>query len=324
MLGGIPVGIAGAVYNWIAFGQVTKISYGEKSGHRGLFGVAVPRLSILARILFGNRGLLLVTPLVLVAVAAAVIVAVKPGPARVDAVVGLACFLALLALQSAWSNPWGGDSPGPRYLITALPFLAPPLAVAWSRLRVIAVLTAVWGALCMTCAVITNGTVVNLHLSLFSWWRSQLDKRLFTPTVFTMGVGGWGWMIHAAPRRGSRRGSVAHDQTARRERSRAQLTSRSSRFELVHLVAQARGLFEAQIARGLVHLVGEALDQPAELVAREVETVGARRGRRDRPRPRPRPRSSPSSSPARARIISRMSVTFLRTVCGSMPCSCSL
>ena len=56
VLGGIPAGIAGAVYNWIAFGQVTRISYGEKSGHRGLFGVAVPRLSILARILFGNRG----------------------------------------------------------------------------------------------------------------------------------------------------------------------------------------------------------------------------------------------------------------------------
>ena len=201
MLGGIPLGIVGAVYNWIAFGQLWKISYGEKTRHRGLFGVALPRLSILAKILFGNRGLLLVTPLVLVALAAAVIVARKPGPARVDAVVGLACFLSLLALQSAWSNPWGGESPGPRYLITVLPFLAAPLAVAWPRLRRLTLVAATWGVLCMACAVITNSAVVNIHLTLFSWWRDQLEHGKLTPTLWTIAIGDWGWAIHASSSR---------------------------------------------------------------------------------------------------------------------------
>src|SRR3954453_7681030 len=50
-------------------------------------------------------------------------------------------------------------------------------------------------------------------------------------------------------------------------------------FHLVDLVAQARRLFEAQIAGRVVHLVGEALDEPAQLVAREIEVIGAGRAR---------------------------------------------
>ena len=96
-------------------------------------------------------------------------------------------------------------------------------------------------------------------------------------------------------------------------------------LELVDLVAQARRFFETQVARRVLHLVGEALDETAELVARQVEPL---RGRS------PAPRHRRALSPARGhsttiphrrrrgmRIISRMSVTFLRTVCGSMSCS---
>src|SRR5438105_5104081 len=42
-------------------------------------------------------------------------------------------------------------------------------------------------------------------------------------------------------------------------------------LELVNLVAQARGLLEAQIAGGVLHLVGEALDETPKLVAGQVE-----------------------------------------------------
>ena len=89
------------------------------------------------------------TPLVLVAVAAAVIVAVKPGPARVDAVVGLACFLALLVLAVGVVESLGRRLTGP-----ALPDHR--VAASWPRrsrsrghgFAWIAMLTAVWGALC--------------------------------------------------------------------------------------------------------------------------------------------------------------------------------
>src|SRR2546423_1252752 len=50
-------------------------------------------------------------------------------------------------------------------------------------------------------------------------------------------------------------------------------------LHLVDLVAEAGGLLEAQVAGGFVHLVGEALDEPAQLVARQVEPVGLRGAR---------------------------------------------
>src|SRR6478735_3954553 len=45
-------------------------------------------------------------------------------------------------------------------------------------------------------------------------------------------------------------------------------------LELVHLVAQARRFLEAEPLRGLVHLLLEALDEPAELVGRHALEVG--------------------------------------------------
>src|SRR5439155_6430951 len=50
-------------------------------------------------------------------------------------------------------------------------------------------------------------------------------------------------------------------------------------LHLVDLVAEPGGLLEPQVARGLVHLVGEALNEPAQLIPRQVEPVGLRRAR---------------------------------------------
>src|SRR5689334_314292 len=47
-------------------------------------------------------------------------------------------------------------------------------------------------------------------------------------------------------------------------------------LQLVDLVAEAGGLLEPQVASRVLHLVGEVLDQPRELVARHVETIRRR------------------------------------------------
>ena len=39
--------------------------------------------------------------------------------------------LAFLAYNAGYDVPFGGDSPGPRFLIAVLPFLAVPLALSW-------------------------------------------------------------------------------------------------------------------------------------------------------------------------------------------------
>lgn len=56
-------------------------------------------------------------------------------------------------LQAGWPNPWGGESPGPRYMIPALPFLAIPLA-SLDRVRMLWLATAV-GFVPMSLATVT-------------------------------------------------------------------------------------------------------------------------------------------------------------------------
>ena len=42
------------------------------------------------------------------------------------------------------------------------------------------------------------------------------------------------------------------------------------------LVAQARGLLESEVTGRVLHLVGEALDETPQLVAGQIEAIGAR------------------------------------------------
>ena len=41
--------------------------------------------------------------------------------------------LAFLVYNAGYDVPFGGDSPGPRFLIATLPFLAVPLALSYAR-----------------------------------------------------------------------------------------------------------------------------------------------------------------------------------------------
>ena len=90
--------------------------------------------------------------------------------------------------------------------------------------------------------------------------------------------------------------------------------------QLVDLVAQPRGVLEAEIGGRLVHLLLERLDQAAELGRREIaELVAAALVAPAAGGPAGRGLAAvPSPS---GRRWARMSVTALRIVCGSMPCS---
>ncbi|MDP1806446.1 MAG: CBS domain-containing protein, partial [Acidimicrobiales bacterium] len=74
-------------------------------------------------VLFGTRGLFVFAPILLLGLGGLVALARRPGPERRDAVVGLLVFVAYLGLQAGWVNPWGGEMPGPRYVIPAIPML---------------------------------------------------------------------------------------------------------------------------------------------------------------------------------------------------------
>ena len=61
--------------------------------------------------------------------------------------------LAFLVYNAGYDVPFGGDSPGPRFLIAVLPFLAVPLAVSyavWPRLTVVFALVSAFYAVGVT------------------------------------------------------------------------------------------------------------------------------------------------------------------------------
>jgi len=147
LLGGlIPATLLG-VYNAAAFGSVLGFSY-QFSAFPEAVERAAPAPEIfgwrpidnLLLVFFSLRGFAVASPVVLLALLG-VVVAIRSKDRREEAIVQLGVFLALLAVPVLWSNPWGGESPGPRYLAPALVVLTSGLANVW-RIRPIAAFVA--------------------------------------------------------------------------------------------------------------------------------------------------------------------------------------
>jgi hypothetical protein len=195
LLGGLPPALILAVYNQAAFGAPYKVGYDrKKSLDGGFFGISVPKAHVLYQIFLDQRGLLFMSPIVVLAVVLAVMQARKPGPARVDAIVALACFVMLLIVQSGWPNPWGGESAGPRYMIPALPFLATPLAIGWQRVRSAALACTGWSVAVLSLSYVTNGLLAQGGSALGPWLQRVSDHN-FTPTLWSMAFGNAGTVL---------------------------------------------------------------------------------------------------------------------------------
>lgn len=134
--GGVPL----ALYNLWAFGSVTHLSYeravsfGGESGHdelaaneSGFFGVRMPSLEVAGDLLLSHAGLVTVTPVVAIALVAAF------GLRRAEALLVLGLSVMFVIFNAGYETPFGGGSPGPRFLVPILPFLALAVAVAFRR-----------------------------------------------------------------------------------------------------------------------------------------------------------------------------------------------
>jgi hypothetical protein len=150
-------------YNWLAFGEPWHLSYRYVNNSlaarqsAGFFGIHVPHVHGIQIALAGERGLLAISPVVVAAAYGLVLLgrryAVEAGMCAL--VAGL-----FVLLDVGYFDPLGGVSPGPRFLVPGLPFLALGLGPAFARhFRLTSALTAA-SVVAMTAVTLTwpNGT----------------------------------------------------------------------------------------------------------------------------------------------------------------------
>jgi hypothetical protein len=144
-------------YNLGAFGSPLHLSYRYVTGfaeqqRHGFFGIGVPTPRGIVKTLLAPHGLLLESP-VLVLAAAGLVLLWRRG-LRPESALCAAVAVAFAASAAGYFDPYGGTSPGPRFFVPALPFLALGLAPAyarWPRLTAVAALVSV-GAMMYECA----------------------------------------------------------------------------------------------------------------------------------------------------------------------------
>jgi hypothetical protein len=202
VLGGIPFGVALATYNWLVFGSPTVLSYqlsafsGVAEAPRGvssIFSSFSP--DRLVEVFLAPRGFLVATPLVVLGLVGVVIM-IRRRETRIEGVFTVVVFVAFLMLPVMWSNPWGGDSPGARYMLPALPFLVVPTALVWRRIALISLLATGVGVLTMGLATFTNPLVPREIGYGLTTWMGLAGRGEWVPTLFTMWLGRWGWLVH--------------------------------------------------------------------------------------------------------------------------------
>lgn len=164
---GLAAGVAPLIaYQWWAFGSPLHTSYvgavakTGRSGHdvlglndAGVFGITMPRPGDALSLLFSGRGLLTITPVLVMAIAGVVVMLRSERRAEARTIAAVA--IAYLVYNAGYWLPMGGGSPGPRFLIPILPFLAIGLGPAWRR----------WPATTLALTAISATTMVAATMS---------------------------------------------------------------------------------------------------------------------------------------------------------------
>jgi hypothetical protein len=140
---GVAVGVVPLlVYDWLAFGSPFHLSYGNAivrpgvTGHdvlganeQGLFGVSTPHRGTAGQLLFSRIGLVTVTPVVVAGLMGLFLLWRKGW--RREAALAALLFVAFVVYNAGYATPFGGGTPGPRFLIPMVPFVALGFAAAY-------------------------------------------------------------------------------------------------------------------------------------------------------------------------------------------------
>jgi hypothetical protein len=197
VLGALPL----FVYNQWAFGSFTHLSYANAvkeqglSGHDvlgsnagGFFGISFPSPKAALDLLFSAKGLLVLAPVLAMGVVGVVLLARRGRRAEAWTIAAVAA--VYLIYDSGYWLPFGGGTPGPRFLMPLIPFLALPLALAWRRFPVTTLALAVPSALFMLTATLTFPLIGDDSVG---FWKKLIDAANFEPTFVTSLGAGHGW-----------------------------------------------------------------------------------------------------------------------------------
>jgi hypothetical protein len=191
----IAGGVVGIVplllYNHYAFHSWTHLAYSDVPRQQhGFFGIGVPSLKVLATLLFDSRGLLTISP-VLIMGAIGTVLLYRRGK-RAEALTIGAISLCYIGYNSGYYLPFGGGFMGPRFLTTMLPFLVVPLGIAFKRFPGPTIALAAVSITTTVIATITHPLIGYENEAVV--FTRYLGKGFFQPTIATAyGLGrGWG------------------------------------------------------------------------------------------------------------------------------------
>ena len=137
--GVLPGALLLGAYDWACFGAPwrTPLAYSDnryRDVHNGgLLGVHLPNAHSVREVLVGSGGLIVVSPVLVAGAAGLALLALRGR--RAEALLCALVALVFLLAEAGYGDPYGGHSPGPRYLIPALPFLALGIGPAYRRWR---------------------------------------------------------------------------------------------------------------------------------------------------------------------------------------------
>lgn len=190
------------VFNAWAFDNPLHLSYanavlrGGLSGHavlgansKGFFGVGVPSLRAGAELLFSPRGLVILSPVLLTALAG--LWRLRRSGYRSEALVAGAIFVVFLVYNAGYYLPFGGYVPGPRFLIATIPFLALGLGVA---LRDWPLPTLALGAYSITAMTVATAAEPLLGSDDTHSWVVRWRHGDFAESILSLHGAGHGWL----------------------------------------------------------------------------------------------------------------------------------
>jgi len=178
------------LYNHAAFHSWTHLAYSNiPQQQKGFFGISAPSLTVLATLLFDSRGLFTLCPVLAMGAVGTVLLYRRGHRAEALTIAGVC--VCYLGYNSGYYLPFGGGSMGPRFLITTLPFLGFPIALALRRAPGATIALAGASIAVAVVATITH-PLVGYETETVVWGR-LLGQGFFQPTIASSFGAGRGW-----------------------------------------------------------------------------------------------------------------------------------